>query len=41
MDVNTIISEFTKCLATLAIVGVFVLFVLTIFGVFGYGVVVG
>jgi hypothetical protein len=34
-------SEFTKCLATIALVGVFVLFVATIFGVFGYGVVVG
>jgi hypothetical protein len=41
VDVNIIIDEFTKCLATLLIVAVFVLFVLTIFGVFGYGVVVG
>jgi hypothetical protein len=41
MDVNTILDEITKCLATLFIVGVFVLFVLTIFGTFGYGVVLG
>jgi hypothetical protein len=41
MDVNTIFSEVSKCLATLLIVVVFVLFVLTIFGVFGTGAVVG
>jgi hypothetical protein len=41
MDVNVIFDEFTKCLATLIIVGVFVLFVLVIFGTFNVAAVLG
>jgi hypothetical protein len=41
MDMNTIFDEFTKCLATLLVVGVFILFVLTIFGVFNVAAVLG